>query len=170
MVGLVLMLLGAFLLAPTPLQSQDEPDLQTQADSLFQEMSTGQKIGQLFLVTFMGDRAPQNSEIAELILNYHVGGVVLTSSNDNLTGYGDPANAPRQVQELTSNLQQLALLGSSDQPIETSEEGQGTEEGTTSPTFEPRIAYPAPTSCPAIRHYLIIWPWVRHGNPTLPGV
>ena len=141
MVGLVLMLLGAFLLAPTPLQSQDEPDLQTQADSLFQEMSTGQKIGQLFLVTFMGDRAPQNSEIAELILNYHVGGVVLTSSNDNLTGYGDPANAPRQVQELTSNLQQLALLGSSDQPIETSEEGQGTEEGTTSPTFEPAAQF-----------------------------
>lgn len=137
MVGLVLMLLGAFLLAPTPIQSQDKPDLQSQADSLFQEMSTAQKIGQLFLVTFRGDRAPQNSEIAELILNYHVGGVVLTSSNDNLTGYGDPANAPRQVQELTGNLQQLALLGSSDEPVETSEEGQGTEEGTTSPTFEP---------------------------------
>ncbi len=136
MVGLVLLLVGAVLLAPMPALSQDEPDLQTQADLLFQEMSTAQRVGQLFLVTFEGDRAPQNSEIAELILNYNVGGVILSSSNDNLSGYGEPDDAPRQVQELTGNLQRLALLGSSNEPIDIPDGESGDDEDEVSPPFE----------------------------------
>lgn len=134
-VGLVLLLLGAVLRAPIPALSQEEPDLQSQADSLFQEMDTAQRVGQLFLVTFEGDRAPQNSQIAELILNYHVGGVILSSSNDNLTGFDDPGEAPRQVQALTANLQRMALLGSSNEPI-ISPEDEEAEEGIAAP-FEP---------------------------------
>ena len=43
-------------------------------------------------VTFRGDRAPADSAIGDLILNYHVGSVALLSENDNLTGYGQPAD------------------------------------------------------------------------------
>jgi beta-N-acetylhexosaminidase len=74
-------------------------------------MTVPERVGQLFLVTFQGDRAPNNSAIADLVLNYHVGGVSLLSENDNLTGYGNPAATPAQVKELIANLQSLALLG-----------------------------------------------------------
>lgn len=95
MAGLVLLLFGALLLSPAAARGQTEPDLQAQADALFQQMTIPERIGQLFLVTFEGDRAPRNSDVAEMILNYHIGGVALLSANDNLTGYGDPADTPR---------------------------------------------------------------------------
>ena len=117
MVGLVLMLLCASLLPPASVQSQEEPDLQEQADALFRSMSVPERIGQLFLVTFDGDRASADSPIADLIQNYYIGGVVLLSENDNQTGYGDPASVPRQVSELSANLQRLALLGFSNEPL-----------------------------------------------------
>jgi len=116
LVVLVMALCGLILLAPGPARGQEEPTLQAQADDLLQTMTVPERIGQLFLVTFEGDRAPADSPIADLILNYHIGGVALLSANDNLTGYGDPANAPTQVRELTSNLQRLALLGFSEEP------------------------------------------------------
>lgn len=115
-VVLVLALCGLCLLAPATARSQDEPDLQAQAQALLQAMTVPERIGQLFLVTFQGDRAPADSAIAELILDYHVGGVALLSENDNLTGYGDPTQTPAQVRQLTDNLQRLALLGVSEEP------------------------------------------------------
>ncbi|HMT21795.1 MAG TPA: hypothetical protein PKE20_11225, partial [Promineifilum sp.] len=114
--AIALLLLGAVLFAPAPAGGQGEPDWQSEADILFQTMSPAERIGQLFLVTFEGDRAAADSAVADLILNYHVGGVALLSENDNLTGYGDPANTPQQVSELTANLQRLALLGISNEP------------------------------------------------------
>lgn len=116
LVVLAMALCGLVLLAPDPARGQEEPTLQAQADNLLQTMTVPERIGQLFLVTFEGDRAPADSPIADLILNYHIGGVALLSANDNLTGYGEPANAPAQVRELTANLQRLALLGFSEEP------------------------------------------------------
>lgn len=114
--GLVLLLLGLALLAPVGARSQNEPDLSAQAEALLQTMTVPERIGQLFLVTFQGDRAPADSAVADLILNYHIGGVALLSKNDNFTGYGTPAATPNQVRELTGNLQRLALLGFSNDP------------------------------------------------------
>lgn len=116
LVGFALLLLCVTLLPPASVRSQEEPDLQTQANTLFQSMTVPERIGQLFLVTFVGDRAPVDSEIADLILNYYIGGVVLLSDNDNLTGYGNPTAVPQQVAELNANLQRLALLGISNEP------------------------------------------------------
>jgi len=78
-----------------------------QAQALFEAMSVEERIGQLFLVTFEGDSAPQDSDIADLITNYQVGGVVLLADNDNITA------PPDQLVDLTTDLQQLALLGTS---------------------------------------------------------
>lgn len=113
----VLLFLCITLLAPPPAQSQDI-DLQAQADALLQSLSVDERIGQLFLVTFEGDRAPIDSAIADLILNYHIGGVALLSENDNLTGYSNAAAVPQQVRELSANLQRLSLQGiSNDTPL-----------------------------------------------------
>ncbi|HQF72033.1 MAG TPA: hypothetical protein PLH39_12230, partial [Promineifilum sp.] len=116
LVVLVLALSMIMLLAPAPARSQDEPNLPAQAEALLQAMTVPERIGQLFLVTFQGDRAPADSAIGELILTYHIGGVALLAENDNLTGYGDPAQTPAQVRDLTANLQRLALLGFSAEP------------------------------------------------------
>lgn len=108
---MVLMITLISLHTPSSLFGQEEPDLQQQAEQLLQQMTVPERIGQLFLVTTQGDRATNDSDIADLILNYHIGGITLLSQNDNLTGYGDPANTPTQARELISNLQSLALRG-----------------------------------------------------------
>jgi beta-N-acetylhexosaminidase len=82
-----------------------------QAEQILQEMTVEQRVGQLFLVPFLGDTITAENEIVELILDYNVGGVILLPENDNLTGYGNPALTPSQLVDLTSALQTLALEG-----------------------------------------------------------
>jgi beta-N-acetylhexosaminidase len=82
-----------------------------EAQALFDSLSSAERVGQLFMVTFLGDTASPESEIARLVTDYHVGGVVLLAKNNNITGYGDPGNVPGQVIDLNNSLQQLALDG-----------------------------------------------------------
>lgn len=110
-VWLALLLAFSCLLVPVGTKGQDDSDLDQQAKAILEQLTVSDRIGQLFLVTFQGDRATSDSVIADLILNYHIGGVTLLSENDNLTGYGDPALTPQQVRDLTGNLQSLALQG-----------------------------------------------------------
>ena len=76
---------------------------------LLERMSPTEKVGQLFLVTFIGDDVGPNSDIARLISEYRVGGVILLASNRNFT---NEEGTPRQVAELTNGLQQQALVSS----------------------------------------------------------
>ena len=82
-----------------------------EAQVLFDSLSPAERVGQLFMVTFQGDTAVSDSEIARLITDYHVGGVVLLAKNENITGYGDLSNIPKQIIDLNNNLQRLALDG-----------------------------------------------------------
>lgn len=50
---------------------------------LMAKMTAEEKVGQLFLVTFFGTDTGPQSQIYDLIVNHHVGGVVLTRANDN---------------------------------------------------------------------------------------
>ena len=68
-------------------------------------MSSAAKVGQLFLVTFPGAEVTDAGFIAELIRDYHVGGVVLSPANGNIVNEGD---TPTQVATLVSQLQQTA--------------------------------------------------------------
>ncbi|MBK8989426.1 MAG: hypothetical protein IPM39_25755 [Chloroflexi bacterium] len=130
------------------LAQEDTPTIAQQAQAILQAMSVAERVGQVFLVTFEGDSAPQSSAVADLILNYHVGGVVLLANNDNITGFGDPANAPAQVAALTNDLQRLALLGFSttDDSLESditpipADNDQPTPTAVPSPTPVPRNA------------------------------
>ncbi|MFZ5916582.1 MAG: glycoside hydrolase family 3 N-terminal domain-containing protein [Chloroflexota bacterium] len=69
-------------------------------------MSPQEKVGQLFLVTFMGRDTSFGSDITRLITEDQVGGVVLLTSNGNVINQGD---TPAQVQQLANALQTLAL-------------------------------------------------------------
>lgn len=119
--------------AKLPRQEEAPSEQLALAQTLLENMSVAERVGQLFLVTFEGDRATLESDIANLILNYRIGGVALSASNDNLTGYGDPANVPVQTAELVNNLQSLALLG---QPLSLPEPPE-IEEDAVPPTRAP---------------------------------
>ena len=107
--GLVTMLLLAWLLPISrPAASQDEAADQAQA--LFEQMNVAERVGQLFLITFRGHEVGRNDPIADLILNYKVGGVVLLAENDNIGGRAID-EVPQQVVDLTNQLQMVSMIG-----------------------------------------------------------
>jgi beta-N-acetylhexosaminidase len=88
--------------------AQDEQDYLNEARSLLAQMTPEERVGQLFLVTFIGDTVTNDSDIADLILNYNIGGISILSKNDNIGGSN---NAPVQLAEFINNLQFLSLNG-----------------------------------------------------------
>ncbi len=60
------------------------------AQALLDQLTPEERVGQLFLVTFTGPEAGIGSvtgaQIFDLIVSYHIGGVILISANDNFIG------------------------------------------------------------------------------------
>ena len=60
------------------------------AQALLDQLTPEERVGQLFLITFTGPEAgigsATGSQIFELIVTYHIGGVILKSANDNFIG------------------------------------------------------------------------------------
>ena len=56
---------------------------QDHAQALLDTMTPEEKVGQLFLVTFNGTDVGLESQIYDLITNYHIGGVILQQESDN---------------------------------------------------------------------------------------
>lgn len=121
-------------------QEGTDPETIDPAQALFEQMNIEERVGQLFLVTFEGDTAVPESAITDLIVNYRVGGVVLLAENDNITGYGDPANTPQQIIELTNTLQRLAIVGQ--EPTAEGEDGLLTEPSPSSTPYPNRVSIP----------------------------
>ncbi|MCS7259425.1 MAG: hypothetical protein NZ765_01380, partial [Anaerolineae bacterium] len=69
-------------------------------------MTSLEKVGQLFLVAFQGNDVSANSDIARLIQQVRIGGVVLSPAYYNFVNHAD---TPRQLLQLTNRLQLLAL-------------------------------------------------------------
>ena len=110
--SLYLLLALLFSLAPAPAaRAQPAPvDLQT----ILEAMTVADRVGQLFVVSVQGDDVGPDSTIAELILDYRVGGVLLSPANGNfrnLNPDGAAADTPQQVARLTNKLQTLAFDG-----------------------------------------------------------
>lgn len=97
-------LLFAFLLslAPSPVRAQT-PTPPAAVRLLLDSMTPEEKVGQLFLVSFNGLGTSEESQIFDLISRYHVGGVILSASNDNFTNQ----NTLNQAQILINNLQRI---------------------------------------------------------------
>jgi beta-N-acetylhexosaminidase len=73
------------------------------AVELMSRLSPEEKIGQLFLVNFSGTDVSEQSQIYNLIANYHVGGVVLKAEDDNFVA----EKTPQEAFNLTNALQQV---------------------------------------------------------------
>ena len=72
-------------------------------------MTTADRVGQLFLVSFPGSYVGEGSEVAQLVQILRVGGVILAPSYEN---FGNGAFAPMQILALTTELQGLAFSDS----------------------------------------------------------
>ncbi len=103
----LLLMLVALLVAPLALAGSADaqggnPPAAVRA--LFQKMTPEERIGQLFLVSFKGTDTSEKSQIYDLIVTHHVGGVVLSAANDNFVAAPNTVNG---AYELTQSLQQL---------------------------------------------------------------
>lgn len=104
----LLVILSVFLSPITPViaaAQKQQQDHQQQAKSLLAKMTPEEKVGQLFLVSFTGQNVIETAQIAQLIQDYHVGGVILSRANDNFSG---AETILQDTAALTTNLQQLA--------------------------------------------------------------
>jgi beta-N-acetylhexosaminidase len=72
---------------------------------LLPKLSPEAKIGQLFIVGFDGTEVAGNTDIADLLRAYQVGGVLLSTENGNI---GTGPDTPVQVAGLTTRLQNAA--------------------------------------------------------------
>ncbi len=82
-----------------------DADVSKLAEILLKKMTPQERVGQLFLVTFKGRQVTPESQIYDLIVRHHVGGVVLRAANDNFVG---PENTIREAYSLNSQLQKSA--------------------------------------------------------------
>ncbi len=95
--------------AQTPTPSAN----QVAAKELLAKMSPEEKVGQLFLVTFTGTDTSSTSQIYDLVVNRHVGGVMLSAANGN---FPVSENLTRETFLLTNSLQQILVDKATDKP------------------------------------------------------
>ncbi len=106
--------LNALLLAAFLLQSVGAGALAYQGDTpearaaaLLAGLTPEERVGQLFLVSFEGTDTGRESQIYDLIVNQHIGGVVLEAENNNFSGGSatalDTWSLIQSLQRLESN-------------------------------------------------------------------
>jgi beta-N-acetylhexosaminidase len=114
---------------PTSVQPVPAAAVILDARTVLDRMTVADKVGQLFLIAFQGNDVSATSDIAVLVRDYRVGGVVLLPSNDNFRSIPVPTSAltdtsgipsetvstPAQIAKLAAELQALAY--SAPQPI-----------------------------------------------------
>lgn len=87
---------------PTPADARSD----TQIDALIANMSPIERVGQLFVITFAGNDTSLDSDIAQLINTYRIGGIVLSPQRRNFSNAKGEHTA-QQVAILTNQLQAL---------------------------------------------------------------
>jgi beta-N-acetylhexosaminidase len=90
---IIFMLVWVSISKITPGQASDantnQSDVRTQAEIILNQMTVEEKVGQLFLVTVQGADLSPTSQIYDLVVNRHVGGVILSSENNNIPALED---------------------------------------------------------------------------------
>ena len=77
-------------------------DPERKAEELLSQMTPAEKVGQLFLISFKGREVTNDFPVYDMIVNHHVGGVILNQRNDNFSS----DNTINNAQNLVNNLQQ----------------------------------------------------------------
>ena len=119
------------------------------AQQTLDKMTPEERVGQLFLVAFTGSTADETSQIYDLIVNHYVGGVVLSSGNDNFVA------APDTIPSAYQLIAQLQRAGEASQNIPTV-----TDSGTPTPL-------PSPTSVPS--QYIPLFVGISQGGDGYPN-
>ncbi len=105
-----LLLVALFLLAlplpvaATPATMRQDDELDPEVARILEQLSPEERVGQLFVVSFEGTNTDENSAIYRLITRYNIGGVTLSSDNNNIS---DLVPAPDSVARTTRALQEL---------------------------------------------------------------
>jgi beta-N-acetylhexosaminidase len=90
--GLLILFVVSLFIIPTVTVAappgQGNTPAELAADRL-SRLTAEEKVGQLFMVEFAGNRVEEDSELFDLIGSYHIGGVVLKRENNNFTTSGD---------------------------------------------------------------------------------
>ena len=110
---LVQVLLIIFLLVGLYPYSLASAETLSQVDKMIQDMTTEEKVGQLFLVTFNGTDLGDQTKIFDLIVNRHIGGVVLYAENNNFRD----TDVLNSIVNLTGGLQTLAMQREPAEPV-----------------------------------------------------
>jgi len=110
---LVVTLFITLLRVPATAYTYDTAPFPPEVQRLMERMTSLEKVGQLFLITFQGNDVSANSEIARLIQQVRIGGVVLSPAYRNFVNH---PGAPTQLIQLTNRLQLLALTATEGQP------------------------------------------------------
>ena len=103
---LLLMALLVTLMPAPQVHAQTQPP--AEVTRLLESLTPEERVGQLFLVTFTGTDTNAESQIYDLINNYHVGGVILQSGNDNFTA---ETSIIQDTHQLIANLQNIEWDG-----------------------------------------------------------
>lgn len=101
LVGAVILSMLAVFIQPAHAQTPTPP---LYVRNLVRDMTPEERVGQLFLVSFTGSNADEKSQIHDLIVKYHVGGVTLSAANDNFVA---APNTATEAYRLIANLQQI---------------------------------------------------------------
>jgi beta-N-acetylhexosaminidase len=100
----VFLLINLFaLFVPTLAQAQTAT-IPPRIAAILNSMTPQERVGQLFIVTFKGTDVSDTSQIYDLMVNYHVGGVVLLAENDNFVAAPDVLT---QTHALIENLHRV---------------------------------------------------------------
>lgn len=89
-----------------PVAQAQAPSNNDPVVDLLATMTVEEKVGQLFIVPFVGNSVTPGSDIFTLLTEYKIGGVVLQSSNSNFINNSD---TPRNITRLTNQLQAQTL-------------------------------------------------------------
>lgn len=102
-----------FAVVPT-VNAQEPPDpMPDPIIEIISQMSPAERVGQLVVVSFPGVAPDLNSEIAALIRDYRIGGVILRPANGN---FGARRIDPLALISMTNQLQSLGEQAADDAP------------------------------------------------------
>ncbi|MBX3014054.1 MAG: hypothetical protein KF832_21215 [Caldilineaceae bacterium] len=92
----------------TPTAAQlAEAEVQAHLKRIFDAMSPADRVGQLFVITFQGNQVTADSDVAALVREERIGGIVLSPAQHNYTN-AKGEDTPTSVARLVNQLQALA--------------------------------------------------------------
>ena len=86
------------------------------ASALLDKLTPEEKVGQLILVSFTGSTIDEQSQIYDLIVQHHIGGVAMLASNDNFAAVPDTVS---EAYRLISQLQTIEWQAAQEPSIST---------------------------------------------------